>query len=90
MLEVYFYLNIIKSSEVAPQFSRKPPKLRQEPVEHNIDPLKLVEHVCPIPGNDQQPQHNDHNYVFTFNCSPACQCVGCSSQHAKLKNLQNE
>jgi len=43
-----------------------------------------------MPENDQQPQHNDHSYVFTCNCSPACQCVGCSSQQAKLKNLQNE
>jgi len=72
---VYFYLNIIKSSEVAPQFSRKPPKLRQKLVQHNIDPSKLLEDVCPKPGNDQQTQHNDHNYVFIFNCSPACQGV---------------
>jgi len=28
--------------------------------------------------------------MSTFNWTPACQCVGCSSQHAKLKNSQNE
>ena len=64
--------------------------LRQEPAQHNIDPSKLVEDVCPKPGNDQQTQHNDHNYVFIYNCSPACQCVCCSSLQPKLKNLQNE
>ena len=49
-----------------------------------------MEDVCPMTGNDLQPQHNDHSYVFTCNCSPAFQCVGCSSQQANLKNLQNE
>jgi len=87
---VHFYLNIIISSEVVPRFSRKPPKLRQEPTQHNIDPSKLVEGVCPIPGNGHQPQHNDHICVFTCNYSPTCQCVCCSSQQAKLKNLKNE
>jgi len=75
---------------VASQFSQKPLKLRQEPAQHNIDPSKLVEDVYPMPGNDQQLQHNDHSYVYTCNCSPACQCVCCNSQPAKLKNLQNE
>ena len=74
IFKVYFYFNI-KSSEVAPQFSRKPLKLRPEPAQHNIDPLKLAENVCPVPGNDQQPQYNTHSSVFTCNCSPACQCV---------------
>ena len=59
-------------------------------MQHKIDALKHVEDVCPMPGNNQQLQNNDHSYVFICNCSPACQCVGCSSQQAKLKNLQNE
>jgi len=76
---------------VAPQFSRKPPKSRREPAQHNIDPSKLVEDVCPMHGNNQQSQRNDHSYVFTCNCSPVCVSVlGCRSQRAKLKNLQNE
>jgi len=43
-----------------------------------------------MPGNHQQPQHNDYSYVFTWYCFPACQYVGCSPQQAKPKNLQNE
>ena len=49
------------SVNVGPQFSRKPPKLRQEPEQLNINPSKFVEEVCPITGNDQQPQHKDHS-----------------------------
>ena len=75
---------------VAPQFPLKRLKLIQEPTQHNIDPSKLVEDVCPMPGNDQQPQPNQHIYVLICNCSPICQCVGCSSQQAKLKHLHNE
>ena len=43
-----------------------------------------------MPGNDQQPQLNDLTYVFTCNYSPACQCVSCRPQQAKLKNVHNE
>ena len=38
---------------------------------------------------NHQPQHNGHSYVFTCNCSPACQCVGCSSQQANLRSLHS-
>ena len=65
---------------VAPQFSRKPPKLRQEPVQQNIHASKRMEDVSPMPTNNQQPQHNDHSYVLVSNLSPACQCVGYNSQ----------
>jgi hypothetical protein len=40
---------------IAPQFSRKPQKLRQEPAQLNINPSKLVQDVCPMPGNHKQP-----------------------------------
>jgi len=81
---VYFYLTMIKSSEVVPQFSRKPPKLRQELAQHNIGPSKLVEDVCPMTNN-----HNILTIVMST-CSPSCQCVCCSSEPAKLNNLDNE
>ena len=79
------YLTQSLGVNVAPQFYRKSPKLSSEPAQHNIDRLKLVEDVGPMPGNDEQPQHNERSYVFTCNCSPACQCVGCSSRQARLK-----
>jgi len=72
---------------VAPQLFRKPPKVIQEPAQHNIDPSKLVGDVCPITGNDQQPKHNDHSYVFTCNFSPSLSMCGLQFSTSRVEKL---
>ena len=70
---------------VAPEFSQKPTKLRQE---HNIDPSKLVENEFQISGNDQQPQHNEHSYVFTCICSLCMSMCGLQFSTSKAEKLK--
>jgi len=74
---------------VSPTFSRKAPKLRQESAQHNIYPSKPVGDVCPMTGNDQQPQHNDATTVMsTCNCSPARHCVCWKTYRMNMMNLR--